>query len=448
MTFAALGVSDRVLAALAARGIETPFPVQALVVPEALEGGDVMVQSPTGSGKTLAFGLPLIEDLEPGEDAPAALVLAPTRELAAQIEDELAPLAAARGISVAVCYGGVDIAAQAKAAKGAELLVATPGRLLDLARRKLVSLATVRTLVLDEADRMLDMGFLPQVRDIVRRLPADRQTMFFSATLDGEVGGVAQEFTRNPSRLRLADAHGAEGSLSERLSHTFLATTTHDKLDALIELVRGEEDSVLVFCRTKRGAARVAERLSKEKVGAGALHGDLTQSARERALRRFTDGRPRVMVATDVASRGIDLDDIGLVVNYDPPGDRDTYTHRVGRTARAGREGRAVTLVTPDLADEVGRLALSLGLEEAWAESGYGAVAARVVYTSRKRGSVFAPTRQRPASTPSPEADGAPRRNRVPRGSRTAGIPAATPAPETEGAPRRNRVRRGSRAAV
>jgi ATP-dependent RNA helicase RhlE len=223
-------VSDRVLAALAARGIETPFPVQTMVVREVLAGGDVMVQSPTGSGKTLAFGLPIIEELEPGGATPAALVLAPTRELAAQIEDELGPLAAARGLNVAVCYGGVDIAAQAKAAARAELLVATPGRLLDLARRKLVALAGVQMLVLDEADRMLDMGFLPQVRDIVRRLPADRQTMFFSATLDGEVGGVAREFTRDPTRLRLADAHGAEGSLSERLSHAFLPATAHDKL--------------------------------------------------------------------------------------------------------------------------------------------------------------------------------------------------------------------------
>ncbi len=408
------------LAALAARGIETPFPVQTLVVREALAGRDVMVQSPTGSGKTLAFGLPLIESLEPGGARPAALVLAPTRELASQIEDELAALAEARGLRVAVCYGGVDIAAQAKAVASAELLVATPGRLMDLARRRLVKLDGVQTLVLDEADRMLDMGFLPQVRDIVRRLPADRQTMFFSATLDGEVGGVAAEFTRSPVRLRLNEAKGSEDSLSMRLEHAFVATTSHDKLETLIGLIGDEEDSVLVFCRTKRGAARVAERLSKEKVGAGALHGDLTQSARERALRRFTDGRPRVMVATDVASRGIDLDDIGLVVNYDPPNDRDTYTHRVGRTARAGREGRAVTLVLPDQVDELGRLALALGLEEAWAETGYGAATARVVYTSRRRGSVFAPTRQRSTGTPAPETEGAPRRNRVPRGSRTA----------------------------
>ncbi|MDX6555859.1 MAG: ATP-dependent helicase RhlE [Miltoncostaeaceae bacterium] len=433
------------LAALAARGIETPFPVQTLVVREVLNGRDVMVQSPTGSGKTLAFGLPMIEMLEPGGARPGALVLAPTRELASQIEDELGALAAARGIRVAVAYGGMDIAAQAKAAAVSELLVATPGRLLDLVRRRLVSLDDVQTLVLDEADRMLDMGFLPQVRDIVRRVPADRQTMFFSATLDGEVGGVAAEFTRSPTRLRLNEAKGSEDSLSMRLEHAFVATTSHDKLEALMALIADEEDSVLVFCRTKRGAARVAERLSKEKVGAGALHGDLTQSARERALRRFTDGRPRVMVATDVASRGIDLDDIGLVVNYDPPNDRDTYTHRVGRTARAGREGRAVTLVLPDQVDEVGRIAMALGLDEAWAETGYDAVAPRVVYTSRRRGSVFAPTRQRSTGTPAPETEGAPRRNRVPRGSRSAVSATVTPAPETEGASRRSRVPRGSR---
>jgi superfamily II DNA/RNA helicase len=420
-TFAGLGVSDRVLAALEERGITAPFPVQELVLPVARRGVDVLVSSPTGSGKTLAFGLPIIERHEPGGARPAALVLAPTRELASQIEEELSPLAAARGLKVAVAYGGVGFEAQAIRAAKADILVATPGRLLDLTRQKRVSLAGVRTLVLDEADRMLDMGFLPQVTQIVRQIPRERHTMFFSATLDGAVGDLAGSLSRDAERLRMRESRDTGAKLSERLDQSFRAVSgSGDRNEVLAGLIAEEEDLVLVFCRTRRGAQRLADRLEKQGVPAAAMHGDMTQAAREKALKRFADGRHRVLVATDVAARGIDLDDIGLVVNFDPPEDQDAYVHRVGRTARAGRTGRAVTLVTPDAAADVSRLASNLGLAEQWVETGYAVAPPRVVYGSRRRGSAFSPARppRRPAA-PAAAEPAAPRRNRVKRGSRT-----------------------------
>jgi len=421
VSFADLGVSDRVVAVLAAKGITSPFPVQSLVLPVALTGRDVLVSSPTGSGKTLAFGLPILERLDRPNGRPAALVLAPTRELASQIDEELSPLADARGLKMAVCYGGVGLEAQAKRAERADILIATPGRLLDLARQKRVSLKGITTLVLDEADRMLDMGFLPQVQAIVRQIPRERHTMFFSATLDGAVGSLAAEFTTGAERLRMRDTSIAEGEkLSERLDQVFMACSASTRTDQLLELIRDEDELTLVFCRTRRGAGRLAERLDKQGITATAMHGDLTQAAREKALKRFSTGRARVLVATDVAARGIDLDDIGLVVNFDPPEDQDAYTHRVGRTARAGRTGRAVTMVMPEHADQMSRLAANLGLAGRWEATGYGVAAPRVVYGSRRRGSAFSPSR--PARTPrvAPTTEAAPpRTNRVKRGSRT-----------------------------
>jgi ATP-dependent RNA helicase DeaD/ATP-dependent RNA helicase RhlE len=418
-TFAGLGVSEAVSGALAKRGILHPFPVQELVIPTALTGRDVLVSSPTGSGKTLAFGLPIIERLDAGADRPAALILAPTRELASQIDLELRPLAAAAGLTVAVAYGGVGFEEQARRASKAHILVATPGRLLDLARQRRVSLKGITTLVLDEADRMLDMGFLPQVKAIVRQLPTARHTMFFSATLDGAVGGIAAEFTRDADRLRMRETSSDTGeTLSERLDHRFIPVAAAERNERLAGLIAEEEDLVLVFCRTRRGAGKLAERLGRAGIPAEAMHGDLTQSAREKALRRFAKGTTRVLVATDVAARGIDLDDIGLVVNYDPPDEADAYTHRVGRTARAGRTGRAVTLVGPDQTDAMARLAVTLGLGDRWTEDGFALATPRQVYGSRRgRQSAFSPA-ARPARTrtaPEPET---PRRNRVKRGSR------------------------------
>jgi ATP-dependent RNA helicase RhlE len=416
-TFADLGVSDDICAALAARGITSPFPVQRLVLPVAGSGRDALVSSPTGSGKTLAFGLPLIQGLTRGGGRPAALVLAPTRELAVQIGEDLSPLAAVRGLRVAVCYGGVGLDAQATRAARADLLVATPGRLLDLTRRGRVALGGVGVLVIDEADRMLDLGFMPQVDALVRQTPRRRQTMLFSATLDGAVAGLAERFTRDPERLTMLEGVITGELLAERLDQSFVATSGTGRIDTLVELIEGEDDLVLVFCRTRRGADRLASRLVARGVAATPMHGSLSQVQRERALRGFARGSSRVMVATDVAARGIDLDDIGLVVNFDPPDDRDAYTHRVGRTARAGRPGRAVTMVCPEHADAVSRMAVSLGLDEGWeAATGYAPAPAPGVYSARRRGSAFAaprPSRPRPAAGASP----APRANRVKRGS-------------------------------
>ncbi len=408
-TFAGLGVSEPVRVALDARGITAPFPVQQLVLPVAATGRDVLVSSPTGSGKTLAFGLPLIDRVEYGKKRPAALVLAPTRELASQIEAELSPLAGSRGLTVAACYGGVGIDAQARRAARCDILIATPGRLIDLTRARRVDLGGVRALVLDEADRMLDMGFLPQVRTLVEQLPRDRQTMLFSATLDGAVGDLATRFTRDAHRLDTpVTPDSGHEPLAERLDQGFHACTPDTRVGDLLRLIRAEDDLVLVFCRTRRGAHRLAQRLERDGVAAASMHGDLSQSQRERALRRFAGGHARVLVATDVAARGIDLDDIGLVVNFDPPEDGAAYTHRVGRTARAGRTGRAVTLVMPDHAEQLGKMAHSLGLHEPWSASGYAAPVVRPANPPRRRGGPQnAPRRPRP--------------NRAPRAARTSG---------------------------
>ena len=321
-SFSSLGVSGEVEQALASRGIVEPFRIQALVVPDALAGRDVLGKAPTGSGKTLAFGLPLVELLRADERAPAALVLVPTRELALQVTEELSLLGAPRGIRTEAAYGGAPVGAQAKRLKGAHIVVATPGRLHDLAQRRLLRLDRIRILVLDEADRMLDMGFRPQVERIVRLLPAKRQTMLFSATLDGEVGDLAHAYTLNPSRfeaeLPSQHAHGD-------VEHRFVPVTAADKLDRLVELldpaVGAERGLALVFVRTKRGADRLAHKLRGRGVEAAAMHGDMTQGARERALERFRSGKVTTLVATDVAARGLDLEAISHVVNYDPPED-------------------------------------------------------------------------------------------------------------------------------
>ncbi len=379
--FRALGVSAEVAQALAARNIDTPFSIQTLVVPEALRGGDVLAKSPTGSGKTLAFALPIVERTSPDAPAPAALVLAPTRELAVQVSGDFAAVAAAKGLRVAVAYGGAPIPSQAKAIRGAHILVATPGRLQDLVERRMVSLANVRILVLDEADRMLDMGFRPQVERLVRRLPSERQTMLFSATLDGEVGDLAQAYTRNPVRFEA-------GLPTEReqgeVDHKFVAVTADGKVEALVAELRAERGLALVFVRTKRGADRLVQKLARHDVRAAAMHGDMMQGARERALARFRDGTVTTLVATDVAARGLDLDDITHVINFDPPEDHTGYVHRVGRTGRAGRNGSGITLVLPEQQADVSRVAARLGHREQFESEGMRSAPARRVYTSRR----------------------------------------------------------------
>ena len=415
-TFAELGVSDAVCEVLDGKGFVAPFPVQESVIPEALEGRDLTVRAPTGSGKTLAFALPTVEFLHEPHGYPGALVLAPTRELAVQITEEVTPLAAALGLKTAVAYGGVPLDRQAKKAAGADFVVATPGRLLDLMRQKLVDMSKIEVLILDEADRMLDMGFIPQVEAILKFLPAERQTMLFSATLDGEIARLANKMTRSPGLIETEDDPGTDIALSERLEQSFVPVEPSSRTETLIDLVKDEDDLVLIFCRTKRGAARLTERINKLGMPARELHGDLSQAVREKTLKSFADGKTRVLIATDVASRGIDLDDIGLVVNFDPPDDQDTYTHRVGRTARAGRTGRAITLVLPDQLDEVGRMAKRLGQEEAWKAAGFRDPLAKVMYASRGSRAFGKPTAKRDSgpSTATPRAG-----SRVKRGSRT-----------------------------
>ena len=415
-TFAELGVSDAVCEVLDGKGFVAPFPVQESVIPEALEGRDLTVRAPTGSGKTLAFALPTVEFLHEPHGYPGALVLAPTRELAVQITEEVTPLAAALGLKTAVAYGGVPLDRQAKKAAGADFVVATPGRLLDLMRQKLVDMSKIEVLILDEADRMLDMGFIPQVEAILKFLPAERQTMLFSATLDGEIARLANKMTRSPGLIETEDDPGTDIALSERLEQSFVPVEPSSRTETLIDLVKDEDDLVLIFCRTKRGAARLTERINKLGMPARELHGDLSQAVREKTLKSFADGKTRVLIATDVASRGIDLDDIGLVVNFDPPDDQDTYTHRVGRTARAGRTGRAITMVLPDQLDEVGRMAKRLGQEEAWKAAGFRDPLAKVMYASRGSRAFGKPTAKRDSgpSTAPPRAG-----SRVKRGSRT-----------------------------
>jgi superfamily II DNA/RNA helicase len=379
--FRSLGVSEAVCEALSTRGIDSPFQIQQLVIPEALRGGDVLAKSPTGSGKTLAFAIPIVQN---GSDAqPFALILVPTRELCVQVTEEFAMVAGDR-LKVASVYGGVPLKAQAKEAKEAHVVVATPGRLQDLVDRKLLALGKVSVLVLDEADRMLDMGFKPQVDRIVRLLSDNRQTMFFSATLDGEVGELARRYTQFPARF--------EGELpaerrSGEIEHRFVSVTPDNKVTTLVDLLNDQERGLaLVFVRTKAGADRLVEKLRRHDVDAVAIHGDKGQAQRERALARFDAGKVRTLVATDVAARGLDIDDITHVINFDPPEEPAVYTHRVGRTGRAGRGGIGITLVLPEQQADVSRVARLQGQVENYQAAGLTLAKPKLVYTSRRRG--------------------------------------------------------------
>jgi len=346
--------------ALARRDITKPFPIQQLVVRDALAGHDLLVQSPTGSGKTLAFGIPLVDRLEPDAGHVSALVLAPTRELAAQIVAELRALTDAAGLRIAAVYGGVGYGPQIKVARRADVLVATPGRLEDLIDRGTVSLDRIRILVLDEADRMLDMGFKPAVSRIVALTPSRRQTMFFSATLEGATGKVAAAFTRDARRHTQRPDGGAEPDVEHRFLHVDSQSAKLDHLIAQLEETGG--GSTLVFVRTKRGADRLVKRLRARQLTAVAMHGDKSQRVRERALARFEAGEVDALVATDVAARGIDVAGITHVVNFDAPHDSDAYVHRIGRTGRAGRQGTGISFVLADQAEQVRRMAGDLGL--------------------------------------------------------------------------------------
>jgi ATP-dependent RNA helicase RhlE len=394
-TFASLGVSEVVVNELAQRGIEKPFAVQSMVIPDVLGGHDVLAQSPTGSGKTLAFGVPMVERIKDSDARPSALVLAPTRELASQIVDDLRPIAHARALSIAAVYGGAGIVKQARLAGRAHILVATPGRLLDLIDRRDVSLDRVRLLVLDEADRMLDMGFKPVVDRIVKMCARERQTLLFSATLQGEVGKVAKAYTTNPRRHEHSGVGGGESSKGN-VAHRFVMVSHEGKVAKLVsELSEPERGLTLVFVRTKRGADRLVKRLASSSVQAVAMHGDKSQGQRERALANFEAGVVDTLVATDVAARGIDVAGITHVINFDIPGSREDYVHRIGRTARAGASGTGVTFVVHDQARELVSMVRDLGLHRELERGGLpsdatgqrsGGSQQRTRRTSRNRG--------------------------------------------------------------
>jgi superfamily II DNA/RNA helicase len=360
-TFRDLGLKAEIVDALAAAGIDEPFPIQAATIADALDGRDVCGKAKTGSGKTLAFGLPMLQTVaqaRPGH--PCALVLVPTRELAKQVVDVLSPIGKDVGSRVAAFYGGTSMERQIRSLRRRiEVAVATPGRLIDLLERNELDLDDIAILVVDEADRMADMGFLPQVEWILRKVPEDRQTLLFSATLDREVDVLMRRYMRDPVRHEVVQ----ETQTVDEMMHRFLKVHDLDRVKVLAAIASGVPRT-MVFVRTKRGADKLVSQLKREGVHAAAIHGDLRQSARERALKDFSQGNHGVLVATDVAARGIHVDDVDVVVHYDPPEEHKAYVHRSGRTARAGNEGIVATFVLWNQELEVERLQRRLGMRE------------------------------------------------------------------------------------
>ena len=370
-TFESLGVSEELTKALADQGIVSAFPIQALTIADALAGRDVCGKAKTGSGKTLAFGVPLLQRTKATRDAqgsragtaarparPLALVLLPTRELAVQVHDVLAPLAKTLGLRAVAVYGGADIDRQvAKLQKGVDVIIATPGRLIDLGDRGEISVAQLETLVLDEADRMADMGFMPQVEWVLRRLETAHQTLLFSATLDGAVDRLVQRYLTEPVFHEVASST----QTVTLMEHRFIQVHQMDKVKVAAAIARAQEKT-LFFVRTKRGADRLVENLEKEGLRAAAIHGDLRQANRERALADFSNGKLPVLVATDVAARGLHIDAVDAVIHWDPPEDHKAYLHRSGRTARAGKAGVVVSLTLWNQLVEVEVIQRRLGL--------------------------------------------------------------------------------------
>jgi superfamily II DNA/RNA helicase len=408
--FAALGVAEHIVSALDAQGISSPFPIQASTIPVALGGADIIGQAKTGTGKTLAFGIPVLQrlvapaegealaaqpaaasaeapapksssnrrrrgrasggnpgtKLAPAGGTPQALIVVPTRELAVQVCSDLTTAGSTRGVRVQALYGGRAYEPQVKAlSEGVDVAVATPGRLLDLVNQGHLVLGRVRTLVLDEADEMLDLGFLPDVERIIRQLPADRQTMLFSATMPGAVISLARQYMNRPTHIRAADPHDEGVSVANIKQFVYRAHDL-DKIEMLARILQANGRGLsMVFARTKRAVARITEELQDRHFAVGAVHGDLAQGAREQALRAFRNGKVDVLVATDVAARGIDVEGVTHVVNYQCPEDEKVYTHRIGRTGRAGRTGISVTLVDWEDMPRWGLINKALGLDYA-----------------------------------------------------------------------------------
>ena len=410
-TFADLGLPAEITDILERNGITTPFPIQSAAIPDALAGRDVCGRAPTGSGKTFAFGLPMLVGLErarPGR--PRALVLVPTRELADQIRSELAPFAKAMGRSIAVVYGGVGYGPQRSALRrGADLVIACPGRLEDLIGSGDIRLDDLDVVALDEADRMADMGFLPAVRRILDLAPRDRQTLLFSATLDGDVKIITDRYQRDARRHEAAPVD----TVASDVAHHFWRVERDDRLSQAASIVDGSS-STIVFTRTRHGADRLVKQLAREGIESVALHGGKSQPQRTRALAAFTQGRARALIATDVAARGIHVDDVASVIHFDPPEDAKAYVHRSGRTARAGASGAVYSFIDRSQTRDANRMIRDLDLPTEL-------VAPRPSTTTVRRETPVArsqpdtPRRERhpvapaPMSAPTPQAEGRPR---------------------------------------
>ena len=351
MTFETLGLSPALLRALAESGFTSPTPIQAQAIPLALAGHDLLGGAQTGTGKTAAFGLPLLQRLSKttpakGPRKPRALVLVPTRELAVQVADSIKTYGRHLHLNVTTIYGGAGMGPQVdNLRRGADILVATPGRLIDHLERGSAKLDAIEVLVLDEADRMLDMGFLPAIKRIVNRVPKERQTLLFSATFEARIKGLAMEFMRNPQQVQVA----ANNTIAETIVHRAHPVDGSRKRDLLIQILsKRHTDQVLVFGKTKHGCNRLAEQLEDAGLRAVAIHGNKSQAQRQKALNLFKAGKARVLVATDVAARGLDIPDLPLVINHDLPMVAEDYIHRIGRTGRAGAQGEALSLVSPE----------------------------------------------------------------------------------------------------
>ncbi len=414
-TFAELGIDDRLVAALTARDIREPFAIQVRALPDALSGRDILGRAETGSGKTLAFGLPMLSRIarmqgRAAQKAPRGLILVPTRELAEQVAGVLTPLGRAIGVSVTTVYGGVPIGRQiARVAGGVDIVVATPGRLIDLLERRACVLSDVEITVLDEADHMADLGFLPSVTRILVETPAGGQRLLFSATLDRGVTNLVGSYLTDPALHAVTPVVVAGGAAE----HSLLVLAPEDKLAVAAEMA-SRPARTLFFVRTKHGADRLAKQLERAGVDAAAIHGDRNQNQRQRALDAFAAGHPRVLVATDVAARGIHVDGIELVVHFDPPNDHKDYLHRSGRTARAGATGLVVTLAMREQVREIERLHQSAGVEPARHHVAAGHPVVREIATT---GTPVPPPppaperRPRPASAPPRRGPGRPVRS-------------------------------------
>ncbi len=420
--FAELGLPERLVKALHGKGLAAAFPIQAATIPDALTGRDLLGRAATGSGKTLAFGLPMIARLKGAAAArrPHGLVLVPTRELAMQVTDAIAPLAQSLGLSVRLVAGGLPIGKQIRALEnGVDVLVATPGRLEDLIARRSCSLDAVEVTVLDEADHMADLGFLPVVRRLLGQTPSGGQRLLFSATLDGDVATLVDEYLTDPAVFALSTA---EASIDTMAHHVF--RVPHEEKFALAASIAAREGRTICFVRTKHGADRMARNLGRVGVAASALHGGRTQAQRTKALAGFKDGSVPVLVATDVAARGIHVDDVSLVLHVDPPNDAKDYLHRSGRTARAGESGVVVLLATPAEERDVRKMLSAAGVApEARDVLAGDPMVAEISGARTPNGAPIAPARPQRAAQNSPQgarnaAQGARQSQQPPRGER------------------------------